>query len=71
MFDDSNEWLDSEEDFEDSCFVLTANYNKQNADEVNAIEGDIACVIDHTHRGINSVSLTNGIVNFFLLFTLL
>ncbi len=50
MFDDSLEWLaESDDDIQD-CYIVSANYTRHCSDEIDAAEGEIACVIDHTHR---------------------
>lgn len=53
VFDDSSYWTgsDNSDDFKD-CYIVAADYMKQSVDEVDAMEGEIACVIDHTQKGI-------------------
>lgn len=53
VFDDSSYWTgsDNSEDFRD-CYIVTRDYIKENLDEVDALEGEIACVIDNTQTGI-------------------
>ena len=49
MLDDSLEWLESDDDIQD-CYIVSTNYTRHGSDEIDAVEGEIACVIDHTHR---------------------
>ena len=51
MFDDSDSWMDSDQGDIQDCYVVSSSYTKQSSDEINALEGQIACVIDHTHKG--------------------
>ena len=50
-FDDSEEWLEETEDFV-SCYVVKVDYQKKTPDEIDVFEGEIAFVVDHTHKGI-------------------